>query len=311
MQKLVIGSRGSQLALWQANWVMARLGQIHPHLTIEIAIIKTTGDKLQSASLAQIGGKGVFTKELEDALIDRRIDLAVHSLKDLPTTLPPGLHLAAVAEREDPRDALIVNPRTGATSIEELPAGARVGTSSLRRAAQLRYARPDLEILELRGNVETRLSKLSAAGYDAIILAAAGLARLGLSERITAYLEPDAMLPAVGQGALGIESRADDPAVNELLAALDHPETRAATEAERAVLRTLGGGCAVPIAAHASVVDERLHLAALVADPGGERLSRRERMGEVSEARALGEALASELIDAGAGEILRDFHDRS
>ena len=313
MQQLVIGTRGSALALWQTNWVKTRLEELHPGLRVDITIIKTTGDKLQTASLAQIGGKGVFTKELEDALLDGRIDLAVHSLKDLPTRLPEGLHLAAVSEREDVRDALIVGElmKGAVTSISDLPDGARIGTSSLRRAAQLRHQRPDLEILELRGNVDTRLRKLSEGNYEAIILASAGLLRLGYGDLITRRLDVAEMLPAVGQGALGIEARGDDERVNALLSVLNHTPTRAATEAERAVLRSLGGGCAVPIAAHAHVSGENVSLDALVAELSGKRIIRQQKQGQLGEACALGEALAAELIAAGAREILRNFDDQS
>lgn len=310
MQTLVIGSRGSALALWQSRWIKSRLESFHPHLKVAIEIIKTTGDRIQSASLAQIGGKGVFTKELEDALLDRRIDLAVHSLKDLPTTLPDGLHLAAVTEREDVRDAMIVATRLRGkvANIDGLPEGAVVGTSSLRRAAQLRHLRRDLKIEDLRGNVDTRLRKLDDGLYDAILLASAGLVRLGLSDRITVRISVDEMLPAVGQGALGIESRSDDTRVNAALAALNDAATRAAAEAERAVLRALGGGCAVPIAAHAQMEGDELILDALVADLSGERLIRDRMEGSTSEAVALGEAMAERLISAGGDELLRGFH---
>src|SRR5262249_52545607 len=211
MPNLIIGSRGSKLALWQTNWVKRQLEQFYPGIGIEIEIIKTTGDKLTEASLVKIGGKGVFTKEIEEALLDCKVDLAVHSLKDLPTTLPDGLHMAAITQREDVRDALIVREslRDKVKTIKDLPHGARVGTSSLRRAAQLKHQRPDLKTIELRGNVETRLRKVDEGDYDAIILASAGLIRLGFGDRITAKLEPEEMLPAVGQGALGIEARLD------------------------------------------------------------------------------------------------------
>src|SRR5262245_44718641 len=244
MPNLIIGSRGSKLAMWQSNWVKDQLEDAHSGLVINIEIIKTTGDKLTEASLAQIGGKGVFTKEIEEALLEHRVDLAVHSLKDLPTTLPAGLHIAAVTEREDVRDALIVHPALweSVKSVAELPEGARVGTSSLRRASQLRHARPDLRVIELRGNVETRLRKLDEGDYDAIILASAGLNRLGFNYRITAHISTSEMLTAVGQGALGIETRVDDHRANLLLEVLNHPQTRYATEAERAVLRSLWGG---------------------------------------------------------------------
>jgi hydroxymethylbilane synthase len=307
MPNLIIGSRGSKLALWQSNWVKSRLEQAHPGLVIEIEIIKTTGDKLTEASLAQIGGKGVFTKEIEDALLDRRIDLAVHSLKDLPTQLPDGLHLAAITEREDVRDALIVREglRGTAWSIKDLPPDARIGTSSLRRAAQLKHQRPDLRIVELRGNVETRLRKVDEGEYDAIILATAGLMRLGFGDRITARLAPGEMLSAVGQGALGIETRLDDGRTNLLLEMLNHWPTRHSTEAERAVLRNLGGGCAVPIAALGQVdKTRRLLLEALVADVEGKKLIRRQISGSMHQAEELGEQLAENLAAAGARDLL-------
>ncbi len=307
--QLIIGSRGSRLALWQANWVKSRLEEAHPGLTVSIEIIKTTGDKLTEASLVKIGGKGVFTKEIEEALLDRRVDLAVHSLKDLPTTLPEGLGIAAITEREDVRDALIVSAALGGSirSLQELPQGARVGTSSLRRAAQLRHRRPDLRILELRGNVETRLRKLDDGQYDAIILASAGLIRLGYADRITAGIDTAEMLTAVGQGALGIESRIDDEATNRLLGILDHAPTRRAAEAERAVLRRLGGGCAVPIAAHARIRGEtssELEIEALVANVEGNRIIRKQIEGSSEMAEVLGERLARELVEAGARELL-------
>ena len=310
MPNLIIGSRGSRLALWQSNWVKDRLEETYSGLVINIEIIKTTGDKLTEASLAQIGGKGVFTKEIEEALLDYRIDLAVHSLKDLPTTLPPGLHIAAITEREDVRDALIVREalRASVKSLEELPEGARVGTSSLRRGSQLRNARPDLRIIELRGNVETRLRKLDEGDYDAIVLASAGLNRLGFDYRVTAYLSTSEMLPAVGQGALGIEARVDDHRANLLLEVMNHQPTRYAAEAERAVLRSLGGGCAVPIAAFGHIkknrISQKLVVDALVADVEGRRLIRHQIGGPVQQAEELGAKLAEMLIDAGARELL-------
>jgi hydroxymethylbilane synthase len=311
MPNLIIGSRGSKLALWQSNWVKDQLEKVYEGLVVTIEVIKTTGDKLTEASLAQIGGKGVFTKEIEDALLDRRVDLAVHSLKDLPTTLPDGLHIAAVTEREDVRDALIVSEdlrKYIINSIEDLPRNARVGTSSLRRASQLRHARPDLEILELRGNVDTRLRKLYEGEYDAIILASAGLKRLGFEHAIASYLSTMEMLTAVGQGALGIEARVDDQRVNMLLEVLNHQPTRYATEAERAVLRSLGGGCAVPIAAHAQFkknrVSQRLVVEALVADVEGRNMIRRQIAGHAQDAEQLGSKLADMLIEAGARDLL-------
>jgi hydroxymethylbilane synthase len=311
MPNLIIGSRGSKLALWQSNWVKDRLEEVYEGLTVSIEVVKTTGDKLTEASLAQIGGKGVFTKEIEDALLDHRVDLAVHSLKDLPTVLPDGLCIAAITEREDVRDALIVSEdlrKYIINSIEDLPRCARIGTSSLRRASQLRHARPDLQILELRGNVDTRLRKLYEGDYDAIILATAGLKRLGFDHCISAYLPISEMLPAVGQAALAIETRIDDHRANMLLEVLNHQLTRYAAEAERAVLRSLGGGCAVPIAAHAHFkknrISHKLVLEALVADVEGRRLIRRQISGQAQEAEELGARLAETLVEAGARDLL-------
>ena len=311
MPNLIIGSRGSKLALWQSNWVKDRLEEVYEGLSVSIEVVKTTGDKLTEASLAQIGGKGVFTKEIEDALLDRRVDLAVHSLKDLPTVLPEGLRIAAVTEREDVRDALIVTEdlrKYIINSIEDLPRNARVGTSSLRRASQLRHARPDLQIIELRGNVETRLRKLYEGDYDAIVLASAGLKRLGFDDCISAYLPITEMLPAVGQAALAIETRDDDNRANMLLEVLNHQPTRYAVEAERAVLRSLGGGCAVPIAAFAHFkknrISHKLAVEALVADVEGRRLIRRQISGQAQDAEALGVRLAEMLAEDGARELL-------
>lgn len=314
MPNLIIGSRGSMLALWQSNWIKAKLEESHPGLKVSIEIIKTTGDKLTEASLVRIGGKGVFTKEIEEALLDKRVDLAVHSLKDLPTTLPDGLWIAAITAREDVRDALIVSGLLGGEvrSIADLPAGARVGTSSLRRAAQIRHRRPDLQILELRGNVETRLRKLDEGQYDAIILASAGLIRLGYADRITARIEPGEMLTAVGQGALGIESRSDDDETNRYLEVLNHQPTRIAAEAERAVLRCLGGGCAVPIAAHARTDGQSgIEIEALVSDVEGKRVIRQSVSGAPVDAEQLGDRLAQSLIEAGARELLPRIGDQA
>lgn len=269
--RLIIGSRGSRLALWQAEWVKARLEALHPRVEIQIEVIKTSGDILKKAPLTVIGGRGAFAKELEEALLDGRIDLAVHSLKDLPTILPTGLKISAMSEREDTRDALVL--RAGTTlenpSLRNLPPGACVGTSSSRRVAQLKHLRSDLVIKELRGNVDTRLRKLDAGEYDAIILATAGLRRLGFKDRIDAYLSTEEILPAVGQGALAIETRDDDGQVSNLVAPLEHHPTRSACEAERALLRALGGGCLLPIAGHAAEREGHLCLEGLVAEPSG------------------------------------------
>jgi hydroxymethylbilane synthase len=292
---LVIGSRGSALALWQANWVKDQLAGLGVASRLEI--IKTTGDKITQAPLARIGGKGLFTKEIEEALLEGAIDLAVHSLKDLPTALPAGLTLAAVPERADPRDAV------AGRALADLPAGARVGTSSLRRAAQLRRLRPDLVVESIRGNVDTRLRKLDEGQYDAILLASAGLHRLGWQSRIVEWLPPDVMCPAVGQGALAIETR-DAGRGFEVCRALNHAGTRACVDAERTLLASLGGGCQVPIGAHAALRGDQLHLRAIVIAPDAARLVEGERQGPAGAAEETGRGLAAELLAAGASAIL-------
>jgi hydroxymethylbilane synthase len=303
--RLTIGSRGSKLALWQAEWVKARLNDLHPHLAVSIEIIKTSGDVLKHEPLSLIGGRGVFTKELEEALLDDRVDLAVHSLKDLPTVLPARLSIAAITEREDARDALVLHDdlKGAQPSIMNLPTGTVVGTSSPRRLSQLKNLRSDLFIKELRGNVDTRLRKLDAGEYGAIILASAGLRRLGLEHRISAAIEIEEMLPAVGQGALGIETREDEELVG-LLAPLEDKETRAACLAERALLRALGGGCQLPIAAHAVVSDGRLRLYGLVAEVSGETIIRASVEGAREDAENLGSELAAHLLKSGAESLL-------
>src|ERR1700704_4524103 len=270
---LVIGSRGSKLALRQAELVKAELERLERAIAVRIEIIKTSGDA-SADPLSVIGGKGVFTKELEDALLDRRIDIAVHSLKDLPTIIPEQLVIAAICKRDDPRDALVLKEQRAGTdaNIRSLPSGATVGTSSPRRLTQLKHLRSDLVIKELRGNVDTRLRKLDEGQYDALVLACAGLRRLGLDHRISAPLPIVEMLPAVGQGALGIEVRADDSITIEAAGKLDHKFTRLACVAERALLRSLGGGCQLPIAAHAVVREKRIRLDGLVADTEGVRI---------------------------------------
>lgn len=299
---LTIGSRGSQLALWQANWVKGRLEELGCECRIEI--IKTTGDKIQDVPLAKVGTKGLFTKEIEEALLAGTIDLAVHSLKDLPTVLPEGLTLAAIPEREDVRDALV------GRTLRDLAAGARVGTSSLRRAAQLRALRPDLQVETIRGNVDTRLRKLDEGQYDAIVLAAAGLRRLGWAERIAELLPAEVMCPAVGQGALAIETRDDGGAGQQTCARLDHAPTRVAVTAERAVLATLGGGCQVPIGAHAVLDGERMRLRGVVISPDGGVLIRRESEGGAATAEQMGRSLAEELLAAGGREILDEVYGK-
>ncbi|MFL6230916.1 MAG: hydroxymethylbilane synthase [Pyrinomonadaceae bacterium] len=301
-----IGSRGSRLALWQSEWVKSSIERLRPDARVTIEIIKTTGDVINDVPLAIIGGKGVFTKELEEALLAERIDIAVHSLKDLPTTLPEGLSITAITEREDPRDALVLpeERKDAGASLKSLREGATVGTSSLRRQAQLKFLRPDIELKDLRGNVDTRLRKLDAGWYDAIILASAGLRRLGYGDRISAAIAPTEMLPAVGQGALGIETRADDAATNEIIALLEHAPTRAACTAERALLFALGGGCQVPIAAHATVDGPRLRIEGLVAGAG--EIIRDTIEGEVGHAARAGELLAARLREMGADDLLAE-----
>ncbi|MGB9455297.1 MAG: hydroxymethylbilane synthase [Bryobacteraceae bacterium] len=292
---LVIASRGSQLALWQARWVESKLAALGHDCRIEI--VKTTGDRITDVPLAQVGGKGLFTKEIEEALLDGRADLAVHSLKDLPTELPAGLGLAAVPEREDARDAVV------GKRLADLAPGARVGTSSLRRAAQLRKLRPDVAIEPVRGNLDTRLRKLAEGRYDAILLAAAGLKRLGWEDRIAEILPASAMCSAVGQGALAIEARPGG-AGWKACRPLDHPPTRAAVAAERGLLAALGGGCQVPIGAHATVEGGRLHLIAVVASPDGSVLIRGEAEGDAADAEGVGRRLGADLLARGAKEIL-------
>ena len=302
--KLTIGTRGSRLALWQAGWVKAQLEFHHPQAEVEIKTISTKGDRVLDVSLPKLGeqGKGLFTKELEDEMFARTIDLAVHSLKDLPTELPAGLTLGAVCEREDVRDALVA--RAGVAAFWDLPQGAVIGTSSLRREAQLRAARPDLQIVPVRGNVDTRLRKLEAGDFDAIVLAAAGLTRLSFDARITERLPADLMLPAVGLGALAVETRAGNDRVQELVGVLNHVPTRLACTAERAFLRGLGGGCLVPIAAHAQIAGEALKLDGLVAKADGSEIIRGQVTGTVAQAEPLGQRLAEELLGRGARRLL-------
>src|SRR5580693_2420357 len=310
MPKLRIGSRGSQLALWQANHISALL-RARGH-EVEIEIIHTTGDKITDVPLAMVGakgglGKGIFTKEIEEALAAGRVDLAVHSLKDLPTELPPGFEIAAITEREDPRDAFCSRHYS---QIKDLPKNARVGTSSLRRQAQLKAIRPDLDIYPLRGNVDTRLSKLERGEYDAIILAAAGLKRLGKTELIKQVISPQIMCPAAGQGALGIEIRAGDAITRQQLLFLNDPAARAATTCERALLNSLGGGCQVPIGALAEIRGGQLHLESIVADPDGSKLLRDSRDGNIGEAEKLGNAAGAALLARGGDQILEAVYGR-
>jgi hydroxymethylbilane synthase len=299
-RQLVIGSRGSKLALWQAEQARDAL---LPQLDVRIEVIKTTGD-VKSDPLSVIGGKGVFTKELEDALLDGRIDIAVHSLKDLPTVLADGLTISAICEREDPRDALVLRAGSTVEAIENLRRGAIVGTSSQRRVAQLRSWRDDLVIEDLRGNVDTRIRKLDEGQYDAVILASAGLVRLGLQERISLRIPISRMLPAVGQGAIAIETRSDDDVAVEATGRLDHRETHVACLAERAFLRGLGGGCQLPIAGHARFEGELLKLDGLVARPDGSKRLQDSLSGSPDTAEAMGASLASTLLARGAADLL-------
>jgi hydroxymethylbilane synthase len=300
--KFIIGSRGSQLALWQANWVKDRLAAAG--FDVEIKVIKTTGDKLQNVPLTQSGTKGLFIKEIEEALAAGEVDLAVHSMKDLPTEQPPGLVVAAVPEREDARDVFI--SRDG-RRFGELPAGARVGTSSVRRQSQLRKLRGDLELVPLRGNLDTRLRKLGRGDCHALVLAAAGVHRLGLRQRITEYFSPEQVCPAVGQGALAIEIRQGDESVGGAVKLLDHSATHQAVRAERAMLRYLGGGCQVPIAAHATPQDAQLVLVGVVASLDGSALIRATASGSISDPEGLGATVAQDLFDRGARSILKSI----
>jgi len=300
-ETLRIATRQSPLALWQAHFVADALRAHHPGLAVELVTMVTRGDKILDTPLAKIGGKGLFVKELELAMLEGRADLAVHSMKDVPMAFPDGLGLAAICEREDPRDAFVSNHHA---SLDALPAGAVVGTSSLRRQCQLRRHRPDLVVKDLRGNVNTRLAKLDAGEYDALILASAGLIRLGLGARVRVALDPELLLPAVGQGAVGIECRLDDARTRALLAPLDHEPTAVRVRAERAMNTRLQGGCQVPIAGYATLSDGRLVLRGRVGSLDGSHLIEDAVSGPAADAEALGQALAERLLAAGAGDIL-------
>lgn len=300
-KRLRIGTRGSKLALWQANWVKSALGVKHPSLSIELVIIKTKGDKILDVPLAKVGGKGLFVKEIEDALLNRRIDLAVHSMKDMPAEIPEGLCIGAVPEREIPKDVLISKTEL---RLSELNPGARIGTSSLRRSAQLLHFRPDLVILPLRGNLDTRLKKLEAENLDAIILAAAGIKRLGFENRVTEYLDENTMLPAVGQGALCIEIRENDPEVETIVETLEHHQTRAIIMGERAFLNRLEGGCQVPIAAHGKIEKNIFTVSGLVATMDGTTLIKETLSGPEDSSEIIGVELADMLVSMGAKTIM-------
>lgn len=300
-----IATRKSPLALWQAEFVRDELLARNPDLQVELVKMVTQGDKILDTPLAKVGGKGLFVKELEQGMLRGDADIAVHSMKDVPVAFPEGLHLAVICEREDPRDAFVSNTFA---SINELPEGARVGTSSLRRMCQVSAARPDLQILDLRGNVNTRLRKLDEGEYDAIILACAGLKRLGFDERIRNHLDPSFSLPAIGQGAVGIECRSDDDFINGLIAPLTHEKTRTCVLAERAMNHRLEGGCQVPIGGYAELDGNTLFMRALVGRPDGSEMVRGDIAGRAEDAELLGTTLAEDLLSRGAAEILQDVY---
>lgn len=332
--KIIIGTRGSKLALWQAEWIKAELERLNPGLKIELNRIKTTGDKILDVPLASVGGKGLFVKEIEEALLKGEADIAVHSIKDVPTDFPEGLHLAVITEREDPRDAFIT--RAAIKSFKDLPHGATIGTSSLRRSCQLLNMRPDLKIVSLRGNLDTRLRKLDEGLFDAIILAAAGVNRLGWADRVTETLAPDICLPAVGQGAVGIECRTNDKFINDLIRPLAHHETSVCVRAERLFLKRLEGGCQVPIAAYARIKNSDksqvashklteatienkelvtrhslLVMDGLVGSITGDRIIRAHIEGDPVNSEALGIKLAEEILSRGGKEILDEVYGRT
>ena len=308
LRELRIGTRGSRLALFQANWVKEKLEQAHSRLRVVLVKIKTTGDKIQDAPLAKIGGKGLFVKEIEEALLAKRIDLAVHSIKDVPTEFPEGLHLSVITKREDPRDAFI--SREG-IPLKDLLQGAKIGTSSLRRQAQLLHFRGDLQLIPLRGNLDTRLKKLKTLSLDVIVLACAGLRRLGLDGNITEILSTDISLPAIGQGALGVETRVGDEEVEERIKFLNDRDSSIAVTAERAFLKKLEGGCQVPIAAFGQIVGLTLQIDGMVGTIDGKRLIRHHMEGPIEKAEAIGMELAEILLKKGAGEILKEVYQRS
>ncbi len=341
-REIIIATRGSKLALWQAEWVKSELKKLNPDLKVELNKIKTTGDKILDVPLAKVGGKGLFVKEIEEAILRGEADLAVHSMKDVPTDFPTGLHLAVICKREDPRDAFISGVKGKEfhiNSFKELPKGATVGTSSLRRSCQLMSIRPDLKIEQLRGNLDTRLRKLDEGQFDAIILAAAGVKRIGWAERITETIEPEVSLPAIGQGAIGIECRVDDDFINNLIAPLNHEETSICVRGERACLKKLEGGCQVPIAAHARLVqksevrsekseDKRLELITdkdsslftlhsslvidgLVGSISGDKIIKSHIEGNPKDAESLGIKLAEDLLSRGAKEILDEVYGKN
>ena len=305
-KKLIIGTRGSMLALWQANWVKSELEKRYPGMVVELEKIKTTGDKITDVPLAMVGGKGLFVKEIEEALLEKRVHLAVHSMKDVPTFFPEGLALRCITKREDARDAVFSRDNI---KLLDLPKGATIGTSSLRRQSQLLHARPDFQIMQLRGNLDTRLQKLADGHYDAIILAGAGVKRLGWQDRITELLSTEISLPAIGQGALGIETRIDDAETNELVDFFNHPATSCCVRAERALLKRLEGGCQVPIAAYGTLEGETLTLKGLVASPDGKVFVKDSITGPQKDAEKMGVKLAEKLLSMGAYDILKELYE--
>jgi len=303
---LRIGTRASQLALWQANWVKSELEKRYPDMEVTLTKIKTQGDKILDVPLAMVGGKGLFTKELQEAMLRGETDISVHSMKDVPTIFPEGLALRCITEREDCRDIVILRP--GVKTWTDLPQGARIGTSALRRKAQLLHVRPDLQMIDIRGNVETRIRKLTEENLDAVILAAAGMHRLGFTAQIGEYLPADLSVPAIGQGALGIESRIADDETNALIDFFNHPDTDYAVRGERAFLARLEGGCQVPIACHGTVDGEILTLTGLVASCDGVKCLKKTISGHVKDAEKLGTALADDLLIQGAGKVLNEVY---
>ena len=310
---IIIGTRGSKLALWQAEWVKSEIRRLHPGVDVTLNKIKTTGDKILDVPLAKVGGKGLFVKEIEEALLSGAADLAVHSMKDVPTDFPEGLHLPVICKREDPRDAFIAQRKDSKFKIQNfqnLPKGSSVGTSSLRRSCQLLSRRPDLKIEQLRGNLDTRLRKLDEGRFTAIILAAAGVKRLGWADRITEIIPPEISLPAIGQGAIGIECRSGDAFINALVAPMNHLETSVCVRAERAFLKKLEGGCQVPIAAYARLADGRLVMDGLVGSITGDRIIKSHAEGSPDDAETLGIFLAEAVLSQGAKEILDEVYGR-
>jgi len=305
IEKIRLGTRGSPLALWQANWIKGQLEKMYDDLTVELIQIKTTGDKIQDAPLAKIGGKGLFLKEIEDALLKNKIDIAVHSMKDVPVELPKSLCIASYTKRVDPRDALISK---NGIKLEDMPKNAKIGTGSMRRQTQLLNYRPDLEIVPLRGNIDTRIKKLETEGLDGIILAAAGLIRMGWAEQITEFIDTEILLPAIGQGSVGIETRLFDVEILEAVVALDDEDTNYALEAERGFLKVLEGGCQVPIGGYATIHDDQLTIKGLVGDLSGKELIKSEKTGPVEDAQYIGHDLGKEILGMGADRILKEIY---